>query len=204
MKKIALLLAIALGSATMFAQNVNKNELKQLKAFLNQPAAEAATNAEALKITNANDPSSWEGVTVENGHVTAIDWKDKKIAGSLDLNGFSALTKVDVSRNKLTAVNANGNAALADLNVSRNQLTAFSVEGCPSISKLAANNNRLTDIDMSNMPVLETLNLANNYLVSLDLSNSATLKTANVLGNHLENLSVANCTELKNLYAGYN
>ena len=47
MKKIALLLAVAISSASLFAQNVNKTELKQLKAFLAQPAAEASTNAEA-------------------------------------------------------------------------------------------------------------------------------------------------------------
>ena len=51
MKKIAFILAVALGSAAAFAQ-VNKGELKQLQNFLAQPAEKAATNAEALKITN--------------------------------------------------------------------------------------------------------------------------------------------------------
>ncbi len=37
MKKIAFILAVALGSAAAFAQ-VNKGELKQLQAFLAQPA----------------------------------------------------------------------------------------------------------------------------------------------------------------------
>ena len=49
MKKIALLLAAAISSVSLFAQSVDKGELKQLKAFLAQPAAEASTNAEALK-----------------------------------------------------------------------------------------------------------------------------------------------------------
>ena len=57
MKKIAFILAVALGSAAAFAQ-VNKGELKQLQAFLAQPAEHAATNAEALKITNIKDPST--------------------------------------------------------------------------------------------------------------------------------------------------
>ena len=98
---------------------------------------------------------------------------DKKLAGTLDLSGFDALQKVDVSRNRLTGFTADGDGALTELNVSRNRLTEFSIENCPQISKLLANNNRLTDIDMTNLPVLKTLNLANNYLVSLDLSNSA-------------------------------
>ncbi|MDE6540628.1 MAG: hypothetical protein K2L74_01305, partial [Muribaculaceae bacterium] len=177
MKKIALLLAVAISSVSLFAQNVNKNELKQLKAFLAQPAVEAATNADALKVTDKNNPATWEGVTVENGHITAIDWKDKKLSGVLDLSGFKALAKVDVSRNRLTGFTAKGDGALTELNASRNKLTEFSVESCPQLTKLAVNNNRLTDIDLSGLQVLKTLNLSNNYLVSLDLSNSATLVT---------------------------
>ena len=52
MKKVALFLAIALGAMSASAQNIAKNELKQLQAFLAQPAAEATTNAEALKISD--------------------------------------------------------------------------------------------------------------------------------------------------------
>ncbi|MDE6287170.1 MAG: hypothetical protein K2M00_00110, partial [Muribaculaceae bacterium] len=87
MKKIALFLTVALCSLAVSAQNVAKNELKQLQAFLSQPAAEAVTNAEALKITDLKTPAAWEGVVVENGHVVAIDWKGKKLAGNLDLSG---------------------------------------------------------------------------------------------------------------------
>ena len=104
MKKVALMIAVTLGSLTVFAQNVNKNELKQLQAFLAAPAEQGMTNAQVLKVSNVNDPSTWEGVTVANGHVTKIEWKNKKIAGTLNLKGFSALTDVDVSRNSLNSV----------------------------------------------------------------------------------------------------
>ena len=56
MKRIALILAASLATTGVFAQNLNKNELKQLQAFLNEPAKEAATNAEALKITDLKNP----------------------------------------------------------------------------------------------------------------------------------------------------
>ncbi|MDE6464678.1 MAG: hypothetical protein K2L16_08645, partial [Muribaculaceae bacterium] len=56
-------MVLALTGAAAFAQ-VNRNELRQLQNFLNQPAEHAATNAQALNITNLNDPSTWEGVTV--------------------------------------------------------------------------------------------------------------------------------------------
>ena len=103
MKKALLIIAVVLGSMTAFAQNLDKNEAKQLKAFLNE-----GNNATELKVANPNAIASVEGVTVENGHVTAISWKDKKLSGALNLTGFKALNKVDVSRNNLTSINVSG------------------------------------------------------------------------------------------------
>ena len=105
MKKALLMIALMLSSVVAFAQKPDKNEVKQLQNFLSQPAEKGGTNAQALKITNLSAPSTWEGVTVENGKITAIQWKDKHLAGTLNLSGFSALTKVDVSRNALTTLN---------------------------------------------------------------------------------------------------
>ena len=110
MKKALLIIAVVLGSMTAFAQNLDKNEAKQLKAFLTE-----GTNASALK-ANPKSLGSIEGVTVSNGHVTAIQWKDKKLTGALDLSGFKALTKVDVSRNHLTSLDVSDCPALEQLN----------------------------------------------------------------------------------------
>ena len=131
MKKIALFLAVALCSVAASAQSIAKNELKQLQAFLAQPAQEAATNAEALKVTDTKNLAAIEGVTVENGHVTAIDFKGKKLAGTLDLSGFPALTKVDVSRNRLTSLSLANDPALTSVNASRNRISEFDMSGCP-------------------------------------------------------------------------
>jgi len=82
------------------AQRISKNELKSLQIFLNQPAVEASTNAEALKIYNLNNPASWEGVKIENGSITEINWGNKKLAGTLDLSGFQNLQKSIIPRTK--------------------------------------------------------------------------------------------------------
>ena len=168
MKKIALLFAVALTSAACFAQ-VTKGELKQLQNFLAQPAAEGGNNAEALRITNPKDPSTWEGVTVSGNHVVAIDWKGKKLGGALDLSGFSALTKVDVSRNKITSFTVNGDAALTEVNCSRNRITDVDFSGCTSLVKIAANNNRITDFEITGTPAIKNINISANLLASLDL-----------------------------------
>ena len=104
MKKAILMIALVLGCTGAFAQKIDKNEMKQLQAFLSQPAEKDATNAQALNITDTKSPAAWEGVTVDNGHITKIEWKDKHLAGTLDLSGFAALQEVNVSRNSLTGL----------------------------------------------------------------------------------------------------
>ncbi len=47
MKKALLIIAVVLGSMTAFAQNLDKNEAKLIKAFLSEPAKEG-TNASPL------------------------------------------------------------------------------------------------------------------------------------------------------------
>lgn len=133
MKKAVLLITLALSSAMVFAQKVDKNELKQLKTFLSQPAEKDATNAQALKITDLNAPSTWEGVTVENGRITEIKWKDKKLAGDLNLSGFTALRTVDVSRNKLASLSVDGDVSLTELNASRNAMTSVDFGNCAAL-----------------------------------------------------------------------
>ena len=95
MKKAILMITLMLGCMTVFAQKIDKNELKQLKAFLSMPAEKDGTNAQALKITDLNAPSTWEGVTIENGRVKSIEWKDKHLAGDLSLTGFT-LTHIHI------------------------------------------------------------------------------------------------------------
>lgn len=167
MKKVALFMALAFTAASALAQ-VNRNEVRQLQAFLNQPAQEATTNAAALGITNLNDPTTWEGVTVVGKHVTEINWKDKKLAGRLDLSNFDSLTKLDVSRNRLTELTVAGDDVLTDLNASRNRITSVDFSGCPQLYKVAINNNRITEFTLENVPQLKNLNVSSNLLASLN------------------------------------
>ncbi|MDE6390018.1 MAG: hypothetical protein K2L26_01200, partial [Duncaniella sp.] len=153
MKKALFLIAVLLGSTTAFAQNLDKNEAKLMKAFLSEPAKEG-TNAQALKVANINDIASIEGVTVQNGHVTAIEWKDKKLGGTLNLAGFKALTKVDVSRNEITSMTVAGCANLTDLNASRNKIAEIDLDNCGNLQNVAVYKNRLTEIDLNNTPML--------------------------------------------------
>ena len=189
MKKVLFIMAVILGGMTAMAQNLDKNEAKQLQAF-------AKVNATALSATDMKAIGSIEGVKVVGGHVTEIDWKDKKLSGALDLSGFKALTKVDVSRNDLTSLNVSGCANLTELNASRNKLSDIKLDGCSALQTLTIYKNRLAEIDLTDVPALKKLNVSNNLFVELSLQNSPTLETLNCQGCHLEALNVSGCTAL--------
>ena len=171
MKKSLLLIALMVGCMSASAQKFDKNELRQLQSFLSQPGEKAATNAEALKITDFKNPATWEGVTVANGRVTAIEWGDKHLAGELNLSGFKALTKVNVSRNALTSLNIDGDAAITRLDAQRNKLSGVSLDGCTGLKTLNIYKNRITEFTLTGTPIIETVNISNNYLVALDVAN---------------------------------
>ena len=68
--------------------------------------------------------------------MVSIDWQDKDLAGDINLNGFSAMQKVNLSRNKITVVDATNCSALTDMNVSRNKLSELDLTGCIALVKL--------------------------------------------------------------------
>ena len=99
MKRIFVFALCLLGCCVVLsAQNYNKKEVKSLQNFLNQPSAKEKPNHEQFKRINLNDPSTWEGVTWENGRVTAIDWRGRGLAGDLSVDNFSQLQRIDSPR----------------------------------------------------------------------------------------------------------
>ncbi len=121
MKRTLLILAAALTlSGSAFAKsNAKKNvEQKALTSFI-------AQNAGTLSLNGAS-VTDMPGVKFENGSVTEIDLKGKKLQGTLDLSNFPALTKVDVYDNQLSSLIVANCTALVEVNAGRNQLTNFS------------------------------------------------------------------------------
>lgn len=105
MKRIFVFALCLLGCCVVLsAQNYNKKEVKSLQNFLNQPSAKEKPNHAQFKRINLNDPSTWEGVTWENGRVTAIDWRGRGLAGDLSVDNFSQLQRIDVTSNQLTSL----------------------------------------------------------------------------------------------------
>ena len=111
MKRILLIaVAILAGIAAVTAQN--KKEVSQLRQFLQQTSAHGDANYIRLRLS-LNNPASWSGVVWgSDGRVVSIEWGDKKLAGSINLSGFTSLKKVDLCRNKIDSVNLAGCTSL--------------------------------------------------------------------------------------------
>ena len=146
--------------------------------------------AKSLKIRDLTSPSTWHGVIVANGHITAIDWHGKKLVGNLSLNGFRQLNSLDVSHNSITKLSLNGCGALTNINASHNQLSQINLMGCTSLTHIAINNNRLTDFVVSEVPALKYLNCSRNFFVDFDARNATSLETLYCQNCRLENLYV--------------
>ncbi|MBO5720637.1 MAG: hypothetical protein J6R61_03830, partial [Bacteroidales bacterium] len=108
MKKVLFISLLIFVVTSINAQQIDKNELKQLKTFLFQISHSNKTNAQIIGIKDLNNPSSWQGVEWSNGHLKSIMWRGLSIEGELNLSNMVYLQNVDLSRNKLTKINVSG------------------------------------------------------------------------------------------------
>ena len=100
MKRCLILLLVVFSVITINAQQLSKNEVKQLKTFLQLLSHSNKTNAQLIGIKDLNNPATWNGVEWSNGHVKSIMWRGYSIAGDLDLSGMVDLQNIDLSKKR--------------------------------------------------------------------------------------------------------
>ncbi|GEM_PF-2017765 len=120
----------------------NDNDFYKLQTFLNQPSAvEGKTNGQQLNAAyDANDPTTWTGVTWGNGRVTKVDFSYKNyISGELNLSDFTELSIINCYSNSIDSIDLNNDIKLKSLNCQNNnikeirginQTTSITTTGC--------------------------------------------------------------------------
>ena len=148
MKKILFIVASIFATLPVLAAP-NKKEVNQLKQFLQATSARGDANYIRLGIV-INDPESWRGVVWNNnGNITSIEWRDRELAGSLNVSNFTALQRLDIARNGITEVNISGCKSLQYVDVSRNHITNLQLKDCSSLTRLNCSRNRLSELSIT-------------------------------------------------------
>ena len=104
---------------------------------------------------------------------------------ALNVQGLSALQRLDCSSNQLTALNVQGLSALQRLDCSSNQLTALNVQGCSALKKLWCGYNQLTELNVQGCTSLQQLLCYNSQLIVLNVQGCTALKELDCDGNQL-------------------
>lgn len=124
----------------------------------------------------------------------------------IDLGWNHLLTSLNLSGNKLTALDLNGenNAfnknVLRSVNVSNNSLVSFD-PGLSSVTidEMDCSNNLLTEINLNTMARVRALYLNNNKLATVRLDDCAALQTLDISGNMLNTIDISMCPDLSDL-----
>ncbi|CAG8561875.1 18483_t:CDS:2 [Racocetra persica] len=103
-----------------------------------------------------------------------MDITDKGLEGSLKIDGFSNLEKINCSSNELVNLEVINLKSSKEINCSNNKLAGLKVNGLDNLEVLNCSENCLTDVetllsDLSHEK-LKTLNLSNNNFSKNDLS----------------------------------
>lgn len=123
--------------------------------------------------------------------VTKINVTDKGITNLKGVELFTALTVLDCSKNKLTALDVSKNTKLKQLHCNGNQLPVLNVTKNTALTKLICGSNQLITIDVSKNTALMQLNCNNNHLTKVDVSSNKELTTMNCAQNPITALDLS-------------
>jgi len=196
MKNLPLLfLCFILGGNTIFSQ-INEVEKKAL--------IDLYTQTEGLKwksTWNLNDsPSTWDGVTIENGHVTGIRLMLNNLNGTLpsSISNLSELKILELPFNNLTGNIPQSITELSNLetfDVNGNRLTGelpASIGNLKNLKKLHVSSNKLSGtlpVSIEQLTNIEIFNVFDNNFkghVPEGLAKCKNLKELMLADNHFE------------------
>ena len=106
--------------------------------------------------------------------------------------------------NKLTAVNVQGCTALQKLDCNKNQLTALNVQGLTALQSLGCSDNQLTTLNVQGLTALQYLICDNNRLTSLNAQGCTALESLQCEKNRFTTLNVQGLSSLQDLWCGWN
>ena len=111
-----------------------------------------------------NDTSTWQGVKIQNGRITEIDFPLVSIGGTLDLTGFDKLEKLECIYTDFDGLILKGCTSLKELIFIENNITTLDLSDCDMLEEVDVGDNKLRSIIWGDLNNLKSLKCTNNYL----------------------------------------
>lgn len=196
-----------------FSLNVRYNPVDsaKIRAFLDIVDVNGISNGK--KVNSEYNPEfpitygvTWVTDTAKIGNTTEsvwktkiIDWKEKDLAGYLNLDALNALTYLDVHNNKINILNVATCKKLTYLDASDNLINEINVGQCFALGNLFLANNKLNKLDIYQLSSIVNLDAQNNELDSLRLQNNSSLIYLNLDNNNVYGINESSLPNLEDL-----
>lgn len=129
----------------------------------------AVTTLESTADSDLTAVSSLTAVSGLPASLEELDLSGNKLT-ALDVSKLTNLEKLDLSENKLTTLDVSKLTNLEELDLSENKLTALDVSKLTKLKELMVFNNELTELDITNNTQLTVLSCFNNRMTALDIT----------------------------------
>ena len=133
-----------------------KNEVAQLKAFLNTKSG-GKTNGKRLNSKyNANNFANWGTTAADDfltdgyGRVTHILWGKKNLTGNMNLSNFNKLKYLTVYSNNIKTLNLKGCSSLEKISATYTKITNFDSSASKNTTSITTKGNKLTNAKFKN------------------------------------------------------
>ena len=149
----------------------NSGDICQFQRFL-RSERNVASGEESVKMPvyellewDVENTDTWEGVTIQDGRITAIELPLAVLGGTLDLSGLDKLESLKCLYNGFEDI---------------------SLEGCSSLKTLLLGGQKIEELDLSGCRSLESVNVSDNHLKKILWGSYSSLKWLNCSANYLD------------------
>ncbi|WP_405115605.1 leucine-rich repeat domain-containing protein [Paenibacillus sp. FSL K6-1217] len=131
--------------------------------------------------------------------VTTLELAGRKFSSLQGIEHFTALEKLDCSRNSLRTLDLSRNTMLEKLESHENMLSRLELSGNPRLKVLSCSYNSLHQLNLKGNTALERLDCGSNYIIELDISSCTELVEIRCNHNHLTGLDTSGNPSLTSL-----
>ncbi len=163
-------------------------------------------------VVSIGDPTSMgNGIAGDNyvrtaniEEVTYLKVFDLAIEDLTGIEDFTALTRLNCAKNKLTNLDVSENPLLENLSCYENQIGMIDLTNNPALTDVSFSDNLITTIDVTNNTALTSLTFSGNSISTIDLSQNIALEYFSAIECELTSLDFSHNTLIEEIDCSQN